>query len=132
MSYLDPQFSDARAPIQIMPLLSAKLCEDCATISNSTTHYCPICGGDRTMHTESPALRAALHVIDPVMASVNPTQAVIAAKCAGLMIGYHSRWQNDQYRINEVECFVESDLFHRALEAYALTLKQQQEQSNER
>lgn len=64
------------------------------------------------MHTESPALRAALHVIDPVMASENPTQAVIAAKCAGLMIGYHSRWHNDQYRINEVECFVESDLWN--------------------
>ena len=49
MSYLDPQFSDARAPIQIMPLLSAKLCEDCATISNSTTHYCPICGSAALM-----------------------------------------------------------------------------------
>lgn len=49
MSYLDPQFSDARAPIQIVPLASAKLCEDCATISNPTTDSCPTCGSHALM-----------------------------------------------------------------------------------
>lgn len=44
MSYLDPAFSDARASIQIVPLASAWLCEDCGNISNPSTDACPVCG----------------------------------------------------------------------------------------
>lgn len=64
------------------------------------------------MQSVSAELRAALDVIDPVMASADPAQALVGAKCAGLMIGYHARWSNQQYRIQDVECYVESDLWN--------------------
>lgn len=62
----------------------------------------------------APELRAALDVVDPIMASADPTQALVAARCAGLLMGYHARWSQDKYRIDDVECFVESDLWNPA------------------
>lgn len=57
-------------------------------------------------------LAAAREVLLPVMASSDPSQALVAAKCTGLMAGYHARWQNAPYTIRAVEHVSTSDLYN--------------------
>lgn len=66
-------------------------------------------------------LAAALEVISPVLNSKVEGQAVVAAKCMGLMHGYDARWLNSPYLIDEVESVLTSDLYNPATERKSRT-----------
>jgi hypothetical protein len=55
-------------------------------------------------------LEAALEVIYPVLASPDAGNALVAAKCMGLMRGYDARWHSAPYKIDGVEVVLTSDL----------------------
>lgn len=55
-------------------------------------------------------LEAALEALTPQFFAAETADRIIAAKCAGLMAGYHARWQNAPYRIEAVERVVSADL----------------------
>lgn len=57
----------------------------------------------------TPALQAALEVLRPALAT---DDALIAAKCIGLMCGYDARWRDAPYRIDGVEAILTSDLYN--------------------
>lgn len=61
--------------------------------------------------TDAPLL-AGLELLSLAIRGTDPTQALIAAKCAGLLCGYDQRWRNAPYRIEDVECVVSSDLWN--------------------
>jgi hypothetical protein len=56
------------------------------------------------------ALDAALEVVRPIMLSEDSGNALVAAKCFGLLQGYDARWANSPYRIDGVEAVLTSDL----------------------
>jgi hypothetical protein len=58
-------------------------------------------------------LGAAIDAINDAVAGVtDPGQALIAAKCRGLMAGYHARWCNEQYKTISAEETVLVDLWN--------------------
>ena len=58
-------------------------------------------------------LEAALAAIGSyVGTSTDPSVQLIAAKCRGLMAGYHERWKDAPYIVDAVEETVESDLWN--------------------
>lgn len=57
-------------------------------------------------------LDAALEIILPVMNDRDPKQALIGAKCFGLMHGYSARWKDAPFKIESVERVLTSDLFN--------------------
>jgi hypothetical protein len=59
------------------------------------------------------ALTAALNAIDvSVPVNAPDKQQVIAAKCRGLMIGYHARWSDVQFEVLSVEDYITSGLYN--------------------
>lgn len=60
----------------------------------------------------SKPLDAALEVLSPVLDDKDPTKALIAAKCVGLMHGYDARWLNAPYLIDGVEHVLTADLYN--------------------
>src|SRR6185312_2755454 len=54
----------------------------------------------------------ALEVTAPVLRSSDPSHALIAAKCNGLLTGYDARWHNAPYDIEEIEYVPSSDLWN--------------------
>jgi PD-(D/E)XK nuclease superfamily len=67
----------------------------------------------RLLGMSAEALVAALAVIDATPTS-NESQQLVAAKCRGLMAGYHARWAESPYRIADVEYLLRSDLWNPA------------------
>lgn len=57
-------------------------------------------------------LAAAREVLLPIMAASDESKALVAAKCIGLMAGYHARWADAPFRIDAVESVVASDLYN--------------------
>lgn len=58
-------------------------------------------------------LAAALAALDSAAASMtDDRQRLIAAKCRGLMAGYHERWKDAPYIVDAVERLVISDLWN--------------------
>lgn len=57
-------------------------------------------------------LAAALEILTPHLRDTNPSQALIAAKVIGLLKGYAHRWNDNLYRIDEVESVLTSDLYN--------------------
>jgi len=62
----------------------------------------------------SKPLDAALEVIRPILDDSDMSKQIIAAKCAGLMAGYDSRWLDAPYLIDSVECVLTADLYNPA------------------
>jgi len=60
----------------------------------------------------SKPLDAALEVLSPVLDDKDPTKALVAAKCVGLMHGYDARWLNAPYLIDAVESVLTADLYN--------------------
>lgn len=60
----------------------------------------------------SHALEAGLEVLRPVMRTGQDKEALIAAKCLGLLQGYDERWKNAPYRIDGVEAVLSSPLLN--------------------
>jgi hypothetical protein len=60
----------------------------------------------------SKPLDAALEVLGPVLDDKDPTKALVAAKCVGLMRGYDARWLNAPYLIDAVESVLTADLYN--------------------
>jgi hypothetical protein len=60
----------------------------------------------------SKPLDAALEVLDPVLDDKDPTKALVAAKCVGLMHGYDSRWLDAPYLIDGVESVLTAGLYN--------------------
>lgn len=58
------------------------------------------------------ALNCALAVIDAACATASDSQLLVAAKCRGLIRGYHRRWMDSPYLVADVEYLVRSDLFN--------------------
>lgn len=69
----------------------------------------------------SKPLDAALEVLTPHLNSKVEGQAVVAAKCIGLMHGYDARWLYSPYRIDAVESVLTSDLYNPATERKSRT-----------
>lgn len=57
------------------------------------------------------AYEAGREVLLPVLTS-SPKEALVAAKCLGLLAGYDERWRERHYRIDAVECVMQSDLYN--------------------
>jgi len=69
-----------------------------------------------------PALTSALTVISNQVTRETPDkQRLIAAKCRGLMVGYHARWGEPDFEILSVENTVTADLFNPATQARSRT-----------
>lgn len=60
------------------------------------------------------ALQAAYAAID---AAVPTERELIGAKCRGLITGYHARWKDAGYRIENIEYLVQSNLWNPETEA---------------
>ncbi len=58
------------------------------------------------------ALSAALEVLNPVLNGSDTANALVAAKCIGLMRGYDARWKDAPYKIEAVEQVLTSDLYN--------------------
>lgn len=58
------------------------------------------------------ALSAAYEVLQPFHAAPDVSQQIVAAKCLGLLNGYHDRWHDAPYRIDDVEAVLQSDLYN--------------------
>lgn len=58
------------------------------------------------------AIAAGCEAILPALNAREPSQALVAAKCLGLLAGYDARWRNSPYRIDDVECVLTSDLYN--------------------
>jgi hypothetical protein len=72
---------------------------------------------------DSKPLSAALEVLRPYLASPQPGQALIAAKCIALMRGYAYRWRDSPFLIDEVETVVVGDLYNIGTEAKSRTFR---------
>jgi len=57
-------------------------------------------------------LCVALDILDPAIGKGEDSQRLTAAKCRGLLVGYDKRWKNAPYRIDDVECVLQSDLYN--------------------
>jgi hypothetical protein len=55
---------------------------------------------------------AAKEVLDPYLLSPDPSAALVAAKCFGLLAGYDQRWRFAPYKIDSVESVMQSDLYN--------------------
>ena len=59
-------------------------------------------------------LFAAQEVLEPILRGGIAAEQIMAAKCFGLMAGYHERWKNAAYQILYVERVVDSLLYNPA------------------
>ena len=58
-------------------------------------------------------LQSALSRLDQLaVGMVDPSQLLVIAKCRGLMAGYHARWKEVSYSVDEVEGLVTADLWN--------------------
>lgn len=61
----------------------------------------------------SKPLAAAYEVLQPYLYEGKDVgQQIVAAKCLGLLNGYHDRWQDAPYQIDSVESVMQSDLYN--------------------
>jgi len=60
----------------------------------------------------SKPLDAALEVLNPVLDDRDPTKALVAAKCVGLINGYDARWLDAPYLIDGVEATLTAGLYN--------------------
>lgn len=60
-----------------------------------------------------PRLEAGLAAIDAAIGvTADPARDLVAAKCRALLVGYHARWQDAPWAVEEVEQMVDSDLWN--------------------
>ncbi len=65
------------------------------------------------MSTDNPRLAAAIDAINAFIGpNPDPSAALIAAKCRGLLAGYDFRWGNVPLQVEAVEYLIQSDLWN--------------------
>lgn len=57
-------------------------------------------------------LEAAYEVLTPFLCSTDASEAIISAKCSGLLAGYHEKWKTSDLQIVSVERVVFADLYN--------------------
>jgi hypothetical protein len=67
---------------------------------------------ERNFKMSKKPLEAALEVIAPALKAKDPREALIAAKCTGLLQGYAKRWDDTIYKIDDVESVLTADLIN--------------------